>query len=106
MLLAPGVHPQMILFNVFSGLDRVATVPPTLAPCREHYGDDSAIVFGWVLASHRTGAALVAFLGGVARDVFGSYDVVWYASGALCVTAALMALVIRRRPRTPGPAVG
>ncbi|MET9148899.1 MFS transporter [Streptomyces sp. NPDC004042] len=98
MLLAPGVHPPMVFFIVFYGLDWVATVPPTLALCREHYGEDSAIVFGWVLASHQVGAALVAYLGGVARDVFGSYDVVWYASGALCAAAALMALVIRRRP--------
>ncbi|GAA1432258.1 MFS transporter [Streptomyces thermospinosisporus] len=96
LLLAPGVHPPMVLFIVFYGLDWVATVPPTLALCREHYGEDSAIVFGWVLASHQVGAALVAFLGGVARDVFGTYDVVWYASGALCAAAALMALVIRR----------
>ena len=43
-------------------------------------------------------------LGGVARDVFGSYDVVWYASGALCAVAALMALVIRRR--AAGPVAG
>ncbi|MFJ5534226.1 MFS transporter [Streptomyces sp. NPDC093261] len=98
MLLAPAVHPPMIFFIVFYGLDWVATVPPTLALCREQYGEDSAIVFGWVLASHQVGAALVAFLGGVARDAFGSYDVVWYASGALCAAAALMALVIRRRP--------
>ena len=98
MLLAPSVHPPMIFFIVFYGLDWVATVPPTIALCREHYGEDSAIVFGWVLASHQVGAALVAFLGGVARDTFGSYDVVWYASGALCAAAALMALVIRRRP--------
>ncbi|MER5989423.1 MFS transporter [Streptomyces viridosporus] len=104
LLLAPGVHPPMVLFIVFYGLDWVATVPPTLALCREHYGDDSPIVFGWVLASHQVGAALVAFLGGVARDAFGSYDVVWYASGALCAAAALMALVIRRRPAAPGPA--
>ncbi|MET7359275.1 MFS transporter [Streptomyces sp. NPDC005562] len=97
MLLAPNVHPPMIFFIVFYGLDWVATVPPTLALCREQYGDDSAIVFGWVLASHQVGAALVAFLGGVARDAFGSYDVVWYASGALCAAAALMVLVIRRR---------
>ncbi|MGC9378055.1 MFS transporter [Streptomyces sp. MH13] len=97
MLLAPGIHPPMVFFIVFYGLDWVATVPPTLALCREHYGDDSAIVFGWVLASHQIGAALVAFLGGVARDHFGSYDVVWVASGALCAAAALMALVIRRR---------
>ncbi len=105
MLMAPSVHPPMIFFIVFYGLDWVATVPPTIALCREHYGDDSAIVFGWVLASHQVGAALVAFLGGVARDAFGSYDLVWYASGALCAVAALMALIIRRRPaRTPAVA--
>ncbi|GGU32541.1 MFS transporter [Streptomyces lavendofoliae] len=101
MLLAPSVHPPMVFFIVFYGLDWVATVPPTIALCREHYGDDSAIVFGWVLASHQVGAAVVAFAGGWARDVFGSYDVVWYASGALCAAAALMALVIRRRRPAP-----
>lgn len=107
MLLAPAVHPPMVFFIVFYGLDWVATVPPTIALCREQYGDDSAIVFGWVLASHQVGAAAVAFAGGLARDAFGSYDVVWYASGALCAAAALMALVIRRRParaQAPTPA--
>ncbi|MFD5007586.1 MFS transporter [Streptomyces mutabilis] len=102
LLLAPSVHPPMVFFIVFYGLDWVATVPPTLALCREQYGQDSAIVFGWVLASHQVGAALVAFLGGVARDRLGSYDVVWVGSGALCAAAALMALVIRRRP-APAP---
>jgi predicted MFS family arabinose efflux permease len=105
MLLASTVHPSMLFFIVFYGLDWVATVPPTVALCREHYGEDSAIVFGWVLASHQVGAALVAFLGGVARDVFGTYDMVWYASGALCAAAALMALVIRRQPAPPVVAV-
>ncbi|MFJ7159719.1 MFS transporter [Streptomyces sp. NPDC101118] len=99
-LLAPSVHPPMLFFIVFYGLDWVATVPPTIALCREQYGEDSAIVFGWVLASHQVGAALVAFLGGVARDAFGSYDLVWYASGALCAAAALMAMVIRRKDGT------
>ncbi|MFD6112320.1 MFS transporter [Streptomyces yangpuensis] len=98
ILLAPSVRPPLVFFIVFYGLDWVATVPPTIALCREHYGDDGAIVFGWVLASHQIGAALVAFLGGLARDLTGSYDVVWYASGALCAMAALMAMVIRRRP--------
>ena len=105
MLLGPSVHPPMVFFIVFYGLDWVATVPPTLAQCREQYGEDSAIVFGWVLASHQVGAALVAFLGGVARDVFGSYNMVWYASGTLCAVAALMALVIRRHPAIPVPAL-
>ncbi|MGW2843252.1 MFS transporter [Streptomyces sp. NPDC001493] len=102
MLMAPSVHPPMVFFIVFYGLDWVATVPPTIALCREQYGDDSAIVFGWVLASHQIGAAVVAFLGGVARDAFGSYDVVWYAAGALCAVAALMSLVVRRTPLPGG----
>ncbi|MER8031040.1 MFS transporter [Streptomyces bauhiniae] len=98
MLLGPAVQVPMVFFIVFYGLDWVATVPPTLALCRERFGDDSAIVFGWVLASHQIGAAVVAWLGGFARDVFGTYDMVWYASGSLCAAAALMSLVIRRRP--------
>nr|WP_203618870.1 MFS transporter [Streptomyces bauhiniae] len=98
MLLGPAVRVPMVFFIVFYGLDWVATVPPTLALCRERFGDDSAIVFGWVLASHQIGAAVVAWLGGYARDVFGTYDMVWYASGSLCAAAALMSLVIRRRP--------
>ncbi|MFC7219154.1 MFS transporter [Streptomyces polyrhachis] len=89
------VQPPMVFFIVFYGLDWVATVPPTLALCREHYGEDSAIVFGWVLASHQLGAALVAWLGGLTRDLTGTYDAVWLTSGALCALAATMALVIR-----------
>ncbi|WP_435864449.1 MFS transporter [Streptomyces sparsogenes] len=96
LLLTDTVRPPMIFFIVFYGLDWVATVPPTIALCREHYGEDSAIVFGWVLASHQVGAGLVAFVGGVVRDASGSYDMVWYGAGALCAMAALMALVIRR----------
>ncbi|WP_411576979.1 MFS transporter [Streptomyces sp. SCSIO ZS0520] len=103
MLLAPDVRPPMVFFIVFYGLDWVATVPPTIALCRAHYGEDSAIVFGWVLASHQVGAAVVAGLGGLARDVFGSYNVVWYASGALCAAAALMVLVIRGGGAAPVP---
>ncbi|MFI0895865.1 MFS transporter [Streptomyces sp. NPDC020983] len=103
MLLADSVHPPMVLFIVFYGLDWVATVPPTITLCREHFGEDGAIVFGWVLAAHQVGAALVAYLGGVARDAFGSYDPVWYTSGGLCAIAALMSLVVRRA-RVAAPA--
>jgi predicted MFS family arabinose efflux permease len=106
MLFSDSVHPSMLLFIVFYGLDWVATVPPTIALCREHYGENSAIVFGWVLAAHQIGAALVAYLGGVARDALGSYDVVWYTSGALCALAALMSLVVRHSPvAAPGMTV-
>jgi len=96
-LMAPHVEPPMLFFIVFYGLDWVATVPPTLALCREIYGDDAPIVFGWVLASHQVGAGVVAFVGGIVRDATGSYDLVWYGAGALCALAAGLSLAVRRR---------
>ena len=55
-----GPEPQlsMVVFIVFYGLDWVATVPPTLALCREHFGVRAPVVFGWVFASHQLGSAV------------------------------------------------
>ncbi|MEV0095819.1 MFS transporter [Streptomyces sp. NPDC050738] len=99
MLMSASVSAPMVAFVVLFGLLDVATVPPTLALCREFYGEDSAIVFGWVSAAHQLGAGLAAFAGGAARDAFGSYDMVWVAIGALCGAGALLALVITRPAR-------
>ena len=57
-LIAATAHPSMLVFIVFYGLDWVATVPPTIALCRQHFGADGPIVFGWVFASHQFGAAV------------------------------------------------
>lgn len=97
MLLSDSVHPPMLFFIVFYGLDWVATVPPTVALCRKHFGADGPIVFGWVLASHQVGAGLIAFGAGLIRDHNGSYDHAWHLAGALCAIAAVMSLLIRRR---------
>ncbi|MGY1753733.1 MFS transporter [Blastococcus sp. SYSU D01042] len=93
-----GPEPQltMVVFIVFYGLDWVATVPPTLALCREHFGERAPVVFGWVFAAHQLGSAVAAFGGGVIRDVTGSYDLAWFLAGALCMAAAVMSVSIRR----------
>lgn len=98
MLMTATPRLPLVLFAVFFGQLDVATVPPVIALCREFYGADSAIVFGWVNAAHQLGAGLMAGLGGAIRDTFGTYDPVWVTSGALCATAALLAPVIRGRP--------
>ena len=95
---------SMIAFIVFYGLDWVATVPPTLALCREHFGARAPVVFGWVFASHQLGSAVAAFGGGVIRDVTGSYDLAWFLAGALCMVAAVVSIAIRRN--LPPPADG
>jgi len=99
MLLTDDVQPPMLFFIVFYGLDWVATVPPTVALCRHHFGEDGSIVFGWVLASHQIGAGVVALGAGVARDNLGSYDAAWYAAGGLCILAAVMAYLIQSGSR-------
>ncbi|MCA0146711.1 MFS transporter [Blastococcus sp. LR1] len=105
-LFGPDLHVSMIAFIVFYGLDWVATVPPTLALCREHFGARAPIVFGWVFASHQLGAAVAAFGGGVIRDVTGSYDLAWFLAGGFCMAAAVMSISIRRnRPAPPKTAL-
>lgn len=104
ILLADTVQPPMLFFIVFYGLDWVATVPPTVALCREHFGADGPIVFGWVLASHQVGAGMIALGAGLVRDHLGAYDHAFHAAGILCTVAAVMSLVIRRRRPDPVPA--
>jgi MFS family permease len=95
-LFAPDTEPSMWVFILFYGLDWIATVPPTVALCREHFGDIGPIVFGWVFASHQVGAAIAAFGAGLTRDLLGSYDLAWYVAGGLCAVAAFLSFRITR----------
>jgi predicted MFS family arabinose efflux permease len=98
----------MIAFIVFYGLDWVATVPPTLALCRQHFGARAPVVFGWVFASHQVGSAIAAYSAGVVRDVTGTYDAAWYGAALLCLVAAGLSIAIRKGsapvpPSAPDP---
>ncbi len=105
-LFAATVHPSMLLFILFYGLDWVATVPPTVTLCREYFGERGAVVFGWVFASHQFGAAAAASAAGLLRDQLGSYNAAWYGAGALAVLASLLSLMLfagkRLKPIAPG----
>jgi len=89
---------------VFYGLDWVATVPPTVALCREYYGASGPVVFGWVFASHQIGAAVAATSAGLVRDQLGSYALAWYVAGGIAMVAAVLSLMLRRS-RHPGAPV-
>ena len=97
VLLGPHVQPSLFLFIVFYGLDWVATVPPTVALCRAHFGlEKSGVVFGWVFASHMVGAGIAASYAGWIRQGTGDYFWAWMTAGGLCLAAALMCLSIPR----------
>ncbi|MEN3611650.1 MFS transporter [Plantactinospora sp. ZYX-F-223] len=101
-LFSGSTRPSMLVFVIFYGLDWVATVPPTVALCREYFGASGAVVFGWVFAAHQVGAAVAATGAGLIRDQLGSYTLAWYAAGALCAAAAVFSILLRRRPGQPG----
>jgi MFS family permease len=102
MLLGPSLHPSLFLFVLFYGLDWVATVPPTVALCRQHFGiERSGVVFGWVFAAHMVGAGVAASYAGWIRQSTGEYLLAWITAGVLCLVAALLVLMIPREPRVP-----
>ncbi|WP_380156501.1 MFS transporter [Kineococcus sp. R86509] len=106
-VLSPGVQPATWVFVVFYGLDWIATVPPTIALARKHFGDAGPVVFGWVFASHQLGAAVMAFVAGVVRDETGDYRGAFLVSGALCLIAAVASTAVTGpRARGSRPAAG
>jgi hypothetical protein len=98
VLFGPSIELNMVAFIVFYGLDWVATIPPTMALCREIFGALAPVVFGWVFASHQVGAALMALAAGIVRDELGAYDLAWYVGGGLAVVAGFLSLLVRRAP--------
>ncbi len=98
LVMGPGVEWGLWFFIVFYGLDWVATVPPTVALCRQHYGvARSGVVFGWVFASHMIGAGIGATVAGVLRMGSGGYVSSWLIAAALCAGAAVVVLMIPRQ---------
>ncbi|HMQ34974.1 MAG TPA: MFS transporter [Chloroflexaceae bacterium] len=94
----------LALFAILFGLDYIATVPPTSALVADTFGRQNAgTVFGWVFCAHQIGAALAAWLGGVARDFTGDYGLAFLAAGVLAITATVLSLGINRAP-APTPA--
>ncbi|MEV7472205.1 MFS transporter [Pseudarthrobacter oxydans] len=96
LLLSAEVQPSMIVFVVIYGLDWVATVPPTAAICREVFGADGSVVFGWVFAAHQVGAAAAALGAGALRDATGHYTYAWLGAAAMCTVAAVISATIRK----------
>ena len=98
-----GSSYALVVFAVFYGLDWVATVPPTVALTADaSAASGSAIVFGWIFASHQLGAAFAAWAAGASRQWFGTYDYAFVSAGALCLLAAGLSLRIGKQERAGG----
>jgi MFS family permease len=93
---------SLSVFAVFYGLDWLATVPPTVRIANEAFGDKNApLVFGWVLAGHQLGAACATLFAGFVRSAQGDYLQAFMIAGATGIVAAVLSLMIGRRPAQP-----
>jgi predicted MFS family arabinose efflux permease len=104
---APRTEPALLAFAVAMGLTCMATVPPTSSLILRLYGARHAgKLLGVVMLIHQVGGFLGVWLGGVAVEYQGSYEVIWYVDIVAAVVAVALSLAIREPARqavTPDP---
>jgi predicted MFS family arabinose efflux permease len=98
-LLAPKTPATLYVFTAVIGLTWLATVPPTAGLVAKLFGvRHLATLFGLTLLSHQIGGFLGAWLGGLAVEALGSYQMVWLADIVLAGMAAMLSLPVRETP--------
>ena len=98
LLFGPGVAPSMLAFIIFYGLDWVATIPPTMARCREAFGAAAPVVFGWTFARSRSAPAVMALTAGAVRDESRRLPTWPGTSAAGCAAAGGLSRPVKRAP--------
>ena len=87
-----------VLFGITFGFLWLATVPPTAGMVSFIFGTKyMGLLYGIVFLSHQVGSFFGAYLGGVFKEVYGSYDYAWYVSIALSIFAGLIHLPINEK---------
>lgn len=96
--LASGSYAWLVVFAVFYGLDWIATVPPTVALARQHFGlQKSAMMYGWMVAFPQVGAGIAAYSGGIFYEAFSSYKMAFVLAGGFCLLASLFVIGIKKQ---------
>ena len=98
-ILLPASPAATLIFGAVTGLLWLSTVPPTSALVAVMFGTRwLAMLFGFAFFSHQVGGFLGVWLGGIAFEHTGSYDVVWWLSVLFGVLSALINLPIIEKP--------
>lgn len=102
----PVTPVSALVFGAVIGLMWLSTVPPTNGLVVVMFGTKwLAMLSGVVFFSHQVGGFLGVWIGGVAFERTGSYDVVWWLSILFGVLSALINLPIVEKPVTRVAAV-
>ena len=107
-IMVPLSVTSALLFGMAMGLSWLSTVPPTSGLVALMFGTRwLAMLFGFAFFSHQVGGFLGVWLGGLAFEMTGSYDLVWILSIAFGIASAIINLPIVEKPvvRTAARAV-
>ncbi len=97
-VLAPVSEFGVYLFSAAMGILWLSTVPLTMGLVAQTQGVAYlSTLVGMIFLSHQAGSFLGAWSGGLAHDVLGGYDPVWWTAVALGIFAGLIHLPIRER---------
>ncbi|MEL7469063.1 MAG: MFS transporter [Pseudomonadota bacterium] len=95
----------VVIFSVAIGLLWLTTVPLTTGLVATMFGPKHmATLYGFVFLSHQVGSFIGIYLGGRVYDLYGNYDLIWYASIVLGVLSAIVHLPVRDRAWSAAPA--
>ncbi len=98
-IMVPASTTSALLFGVVMGLTWLSTVPPTSGLVALMFGTRwLAMLFGFAFFSHQVGGFLGVWLGGIAYETAGSYNLVWILSIAFGIASAIINLPIVEKP--------
>jgi predicted MFS family arabinose efflux permease len=94
-VLAPASPAVLLGFAAWMGLTYMATVPPTSGLVAQRYGTrNMGMLFGVVMLVHQVGSFLGIWLGGLAFEKLGSYDLLWLLDIVLALGAVVLHLLL------------
>jgi MFS family permease len=98
-ILLPATTISTLIFGAVTGLLWLSTVPPTSGLVALMFGTRwLTMLFGFAFFSHQVGGFLGVWLGGLAFEATGSYNLVWWLSVFFGVASAVINLPIVEKP--------
>jgi len=99
LMVFPATTTSILIFAAVTGLLWLSTVPPTSGLVALMFGTRwLTMLFGFAFFSHQVGGFLGVWIGGLAYEATGSYNIVWWLSVCFCLASALINLPIVERP--------
>ena len=90
-ILLPITATSVIAFSVFMGLVWLGTVPLTGSIVAQVFGlRHMGMLFGFAFVAHQLGSFIGIYAAGYFFDLFGNYNVVWWAAIIMGLVASLM----------------